>query len=74
MSMDTEWYYPWDVASGCLWSSSALTGYTLVAYFDGEKYILKGDKDYNPPDIAKNGRFRKAGISDILKEISVMLR
>lgn len=26
MRMRSMWYYPWDVASGCIWDSSAISG------------------------------------------------
>jgi hypothetical protein len=28
--MQHMWYYPWDIASGCVWDSSAIKGYTEI--------------------------------------------
>jgi hypothetical protein len=34
LAMDTEWYYPWDVASGCVWDPTALASVTYVGKYD----------------------------------------
>jgi hypothetical protein len=32
----SDWYYPWDVASGCIWDGAAVLEATLVAHRTGE--------------------------------------
>jgi hypothetical protein len=38
------WYYSWDVASGCVWSSSAVKKITLLADLDTEETRKSGRK------------------------------
>jgi len=47
MSSIVDWYYSWDVASGCIWDPSAITGIKLVAEkIDGDRYKWFGlDRD-----------------------------
>ena len=29
--MDAQWYYGWDVASGCIWNKSGIADVSLIA-------------------------------------------
>lgn len=30
MARGSRWYYPWDCASGCIWDSEAIAGFSIV--------------------------------------------
>ena len=34
--MSSDWYYPWDVASGCIWDPSAVKGLRLISQATGK--------------------------------------
>jgi hypothetical protein len=40
--MEMNWYYPWDVASGCLWNQAGLSNTKLIAQYDEnqDKYVF----------------------------------
>lgn len=38
---ETRWYYGWDVASGCVWSSSAITGQRLAFEFSEDSGLFE---------------------------------
>jgi hypothetical protein len=44
MSQSTEWYYSWDVASGCIWNPSAVTKAELLYVYDKESDEYKKPK------------------------------
>jgi hypothetical protein len=44
-----SWYYPWDVASGCVWDNSAVKSINLVSgpnKIDEERIGSRGSVDY----------------------------
>lgn len=40
MSKETEWYYGWDVASGCIWNLSAVSSVTAVKNNSQKLHVL----------------------------------
>lgn len=44
MDRNCQWYYTWDVASGCIWDRSALAGAELYAQYDPSKkeFVIQG--------------------------------
>jgi hypothetical protein len=43
MSPEVDWYYSWDVASGCVWNPSEIE-VELVGNWDGEKIVKAGGR------------------------------
>lgn len=41
LSQETEWYYGWDVASGCVWDGSAIAGADLIYQYDASSDEFK---------------------------------
>jgi hypothetical protein len=54
MRMELMWYYPWDVASGCIWKSSAME-LEYLGYWDGKNFI-PGDNSRIVNALADPGR------------------
>jgi hypothetical protein len=38
---NSEWYYGWDVASGCVWNQSALAGVELIYEYDSASDVYR---------------------------------
>jgi hypothetical protein len=46
---EVDWYYPWDVASGCIWSSGVVKSLKLVSQATGKQGDLRPSED-DPED------------------------